>query len=378
MKRFFIKIFILILPVAIFFAIPGFILYQSSEILNLKKIIRNQSEYTNPSILGLAYSYPVKYYKRELTKIHQPDILILGSSRTMQFRSKFFKPEYSFYNAGGAVNKIRFFRLFLQSLPENYSPRLLIIGLDHWWFNEKWDNLKLEQFDADLKSAPRDYRTLMDEYQMVYYDWIKGKIETKKLFEDFSDYHRFGISALMQNMGFRNDGSYYYGNFDYSASLESNFKQEIDLYQNRKGWFTVCDTINGNAVHELDKFLDLCANRKIKVVGFLPSYSHLIYEPMSKEMELYPNVFELKATLDPVFDSYSFQLFDFSDIEWIDDESNDMEAKDGAHGSEKTYLRMMIQMVERDSSLNEFCDLQFLKSSLEKSTDRVEVFGFEF
>ncbi len=378
MKKFSVKIFLLLIPVAIFFAVPGFILYQSNEILSINRVIRNQSEFAKPSIWGLAYSYPVKYYKLELTKIHQPEILILGSSRAMQFRSKFFKPERSFYNAAGAVNKIRFFRLFLKSLPADYSPKLLFVGLDHWWFNEKWDDLRSEQFDADLKEAPNDLRILKDEYQSVYYDWLEGKIKVKELFEDFSDYQRFGISALMQNMGFRNDGSYYYGNFDYDASLESNFKQEIELYKSRKGWFSICDSINGNAVEELKKFLQLCEDKGIKVVGFLPPYAHQLYEPMSKEKELYPNVFELERSLKPLFDLHHFELFDFSDIVWIDDVSGDLEAKDGAHGSEKTYLRMMIQMVERDSSLLEFCDLEFLKSSLEKSADRMEVFGFSF
>jgi len=79
---------------------------------------------TDPqTLLGLAYSDSSLYVKaRRLAQVH-PEVLALGNSRVMQFRSGFFRPGVRFYNAGGAVSMVQDFRVYLERLaPRRCAP----------------------------------------------------------------------------------------------------------------------------------------------------------------------------------------------------------------------------------------------------------------
>ncbi|MEG1745301.1 MAG: hypothetical protein RR215_06920 [Ruthenibacterium sp.] len=53
-------------------------------------------------LFGLAYREESRPYKQKMTAETAADVLVLGTSRSMQFRGAFFETD-SFYNAGGAL-----------------------------------------------------------------------------------------------------------------------------------------------------------------------------------------------------------------------------------------------------------------------------------
>jgi hypothetical protein len=57
-----------------------------------------------------------------------------------------------------------------------------------------------------------------------------------------------------------------------------------------------------------------------------------------------------------------FEYYNLSDFATV--QSPDEEAVDGFHGSERTYLRLLIYLLERGSRLNEVADLPRLRQVL--------------
>ena len=107
---------------SIYFSIPlitimGSCLYllcSSGEIYSNETIIRPLKE---QQLIGLAYTEINEYYKFEMCdRVFCPDIIALGSSRIMQVKKNIVSDNYTFYNAGGAVNNIYQFKHFLDNL----------------------------------------------------------------------------------------------------------------------------------------------------------------------------------------------------------------------------------------------------------------------
>ena len=62
--------------------------------------------------------------KQEAIRLRKPKILVLGSSRSNQWRSAMFRPE-EFYNAGNAIFLQRDFTRVLEQFGD-YAPRVII------------------------------------------------------------------------------------------------------------------------------------------------------------------------------------------------------------------------------------------------------------
>ena len=96
---------------------------------------------------------------------------------------------------------------------------------------------------------------------------------------------------------------------------------------------------------------------------------------MLAQGEDYAYIGRLYAALEPIFDAYSFDLLDFSDIVSVG--SGDVEMIDGFHGSEVAYLRLTLKMAARSAALDRNVDsgsleqiLVSVHSGLEVSPDR--------
>jgi len=96
-----------------------------------------------------------------------------------------------------------------------------------------------------------------------------------------------------------------------------------------------------------------------------------VYVRLKADKESFSYVFKLEPKLQPLFEKYGFHLFDFSDASLMG--ATDEEMIDGIHGSEKTYLRILIEMAKTDSILNSYVSSVDLKEQL-KEARPLEVF----
>jgi hypothetical protein len=80
---------------------------------------------------------------------------------------------------------------------------------------------------------------------------------------------------------------------------------------------------------------------------------------------------DLPSKLQPLFDRYAFELFDFSDIASVG--SRDEETLDGFHGSEVAYLRMTLQMATTSRILSRYVDPPHLREMLDGIHSALEI-----
>ena len=350
------------LIVALFIAMPFYILYVSGEIRDINYLIKKQR--IGKQVLGLAYSDPIGYYKLQNVKIRKPEIIALGSSRVMQFRSFFFNDQ-SFYNAGGSVQSMYGYNLFLKKM--NHYPKVIIIGLDQMWFNQQFHNTS---GSVDLTDNFSNFEIFKSSFNKVIVDLLLNKIDIKKI-SNTSQY--LGLTAMMKQNGFRYDGSYIYSReiLNPIKAEDYLFKDTYDRIDKGERRFEYGTLIDQSSLIELNLFLNFCKSKNIHVIAFLPPFAPSVWEKLRQKRGEYSYLFSLYPLLEKTFSKYSYQCFDFSNISSLG--SNDPEFINGFHGSEKAYLRILIEMCKRDSSLLKYCDMEALSNLLKKSYSANEV-----
>lgn len=345
-RRFGARLALFFLLVSTVIGFAGLCLYHTGE-------LRSYSYYIRPlqqdQLFGLAYSYYDKSYKFHMTdEVCHPQVLALGSSRIMQVKRSVVNPDYSFYNAGGAIQNAHELSLFIKKLHE--SPKFILVNLDQWWFNRAY-------IDEDQPFSPSVYDEPSFEFsklgQLVcdfYTDFAKGKINLMKAFS--SDH--IGLNAICNENGFAADGSRYQGDMIVAPELQEdyNFKNVLGRISNGNQRFQYGDRPDSTLLSAVDDFLSLCVARHIRVAAFLPPFAPFVYQQM-QETGKYGYMSKLYDMLLPVFGKYeNCSLYDFTDV--TDMKVHNYDFDDGFHGSEIIYNGMIRQMVHQDSTLAPF------------------------
>lgn len=346
-RRFGARLGLFLLLVAAIIGFSVICLYRAGELCSFSSFIHPLQQ---DQLFGLGYSYYDKAYKFHMTdEVERPDVLALGSSRIMQVKRSVVSPDYSFYNAGGAIQNARELSLFINKLHD--SPKLILVNIDQWWFNRAY-------IAEDLPFSPSVYddEGALDMHKRgqfvcdFYTDLVKGKISLKKV---FSSPH-IGLNAICNENGFAADGSRYQGDMMLAPEVQEdyNFKNVLGRIRDGNLRFQYGDEADSSMVSVVDDFLNQCVARKIKVVAFLPPFAPYVYQQM-QETGKYGYMSKLYDMLRPLFDQYEgCSLYDFTDV--TDTGAHNYDFDDGFHGSEIIYNGMIRQMVRRDSTLAPF------------------------
>lgn len=364
MKRFLWQLGLFISPFLIFFSIPTYILWQSKENFNkIDNVLAGKSDY----LIGYAHTETNYHYLKwaYLVSNERKTIWALGSSRVLSFRRNMF--DVSFYNAGYTVESLNDFRPFLKSIPNTKYPKYLIIGLDQWMFNESYDALNSKPSIDSWKNSFKFFPKLLPTYRLIYEDWFTGKYDFSNLKTDTS-VHKIGLNAILNNTGFRNDGSIFYGsqikkllNNDTTA-VDYHYTNTLERIEKASGRFQHGQYVNEKALLELDEILRFCKDNQIKVIAFLPPYSDTVFNKMNESENKYGYLKKIYNEVKPFFQNYNFEVYDFSSVSYC--KSSDKETIDGFHGGELTYQKILISMLNTGSILNTLTDVNRLKSDL--------------
>ena len=337
-------LFLLLVSALIGFSVIS--LYKAGEIRSFSSYIRPLKQ---DQLLELGYSYIDKTYKFHMTdEVVHPQVLALGSSRIMQVRQSVVNPDYTFYNAGGAIQNVQELSLFIHKLHD--SPKLILLSIDQWWFNRAYLN-DGQPFDPAVYDEPElDILKLGRLVCDFYTDLVKGKINLIKVFTSDD----IGLNAICNNNGFCADGSP--NSSDRIIIPEEqddyNFKDVLERIRVGNNRFQYGDQADSTQVSGLENFLCQCEARHIKVVAFLPPFAPYVYQRM-KETGKYGYMSQLYDMLLPVMNKYEgCSLYDFTDVS--DMGAHNYDFYDGYHGSEIIYNGIIRQMVRQDSTLAPF------------------------
>jgi hypothetical protein len=198
-------------PILLFVLAIEWGLWRSGETWPAARVAAVQYHDMKNALYGRGFlSQQMNLYKQAAIKLHQPNILVLGSSRVMQFRSSMFHPvESSFYNAGGLIQGVPDLveyadRIVSGKLPE---PKIVIVGVDPWWFNpdhgrpDSWlgEEDAALAFDGHLEAVRFAIRKHSID-QILKSIWVP--LKTPRF-----GHRAIGMQALFNGVGFRRDGS---------------------------------------------------------------------------------------------------------------------------------------------------------------------------
>lgn len=364
-------------PIAFLGLPPFLILYFSYESFrSIKDIIKTNNKY----IIGFNYSehnyHFIKLYNIDI--FPKRDLITLGSSRILQFRSNMFN--CSFYNAGYTIHEISNLLGFMQKVKSDKYPKYLLLSVDQSQFkkvsikNSIHNDEKVSfKYTTDEKLTPN-----FITYKDVYVD-VLFKNNINKIINSKNEY-LYGLKGKLEHSGFRNDGSFSYDLV--INKLLNNPTQEIKKWQQSAsdrmknenetifGWG---DTVNNTSVKILDSFLHFCNINNIMVIGFAPPYASFALEKMKSSGN--NNYFNLiDSCLYPVFSKYNFEFYNFTDLNSCN--ATDSNMLDGMHGSEVVYQNILLSMLKQKSVLNRFCDSNKIKTDLDHKLNRYTVYDY--
>ncbi|MDA7558642.1 hypothetical protein N8768_05735 [Flavobacteriaceae bacterium] len=356
MKKYLKNVTLFLLPVAIVILIPSMVLRTSAEAFyNINNVISLDGD--TPYILGYAYNGKgtnYEYFKSQKTIKIKPDLLVLGSSRVLQFREYMFNTK--FYNAGFSVGTIQDYLTFLKLLPKDYKPKLVIMGFDQWMFNiDYYNNKKTYSSSIYTENKSLDMSNGFSNLLKVYKEIFNGKINYQNLNQK-NDTTYFGLNATINKKGFRNDGSFDYGiNHKYYndfTTVHDFFAREMASISNNKKYFTYGDDVSLEAIKKYEELLVYCANNNIKLVAFLPPLPKSVNTKM-QQLGRYTYIGKIKDHLIPLSETYNSEFYDLTDIESL---SVDDQYIDGHHGNEKIYGQALnvISKLNPDSRIVNF------------------------
>lgn len=371
LQQFLIKFLLFLLPFAIpFVLLTGFLIY-TGESMPLAWVVEMQRD-------DALVLYRPRYGNRDLeykilaTGVRQPELVAVGSSHVLQLRAQLANRDpNSFYNAGAPAWQLEQVEAYLNGI--THTPRVLILGMDHPWFNADYIGDPFAQTDVQrndweqLFAVNRSF--LQDVFAGVPFD--SGRYLSR---EANGGGVGLGLRAIRDGHAFRNDGSEQYGDFLIAGFLspEGERVRHLQLLANGESMYVRGDAISPEAMAQLTRILDLCAERSIIVIGFLPPFMPSLYDQLVAGGE-HQYALSLPVQLQDAFAEHNFAFFDFSDGELLG--AADTDFFDGWHASERIYLRLYARMVQAlPNVLGAYSEVEALNAIDAAATDTFRVF----
>ena len=141
-------------------------------------------------------------YKLHSLPSHRLDILWIGSSRAATFRSNAFQP-YSFYNMSFTAWTTDQIADVFERATRDTKPRVVILSLDYFLFTDAWEQ-------ANAGSRTMIYGQTWTYLRSSIADFLQTALKHPRILQKalFEAGPFVGTQALLQEEGFRRDGSY--------------------------------------------------------------------------------------------------------------------------------------------------------------------------
>jgi hypothetical protein len=275
-----------------------------------------------------------KWYKWQ-RNIDNIDLLAIGSSRVLQFKSDFFID--SFFNLGYLVATPKQTLQLIQE--KQIKNKKIVISLDQWSFNSEWSSGKT---DFIAPSEPSFWRSCICSERVM--DILTFKITLFKRTSQ-SQILKIGAGANVSLDGITSDGSYYYGK-KYHGVLTNNeeligqdyhFLNTIDRISKGNRRFQYGKECDESAIEDVEKLIKYNFENGNSVIYFFPPFPPKVQKFLKSDKYSYiqdasRKIKQISKMYNVVFHDYTF--FESSDDMYID----------GFHGGTELYYQLANSM----------------------------------
>ncbi len=313
-----------------------------------------------------AHTEDTAYYKLQVANERAASLLVVGTSRTLQFQGFFFEDDASFYNAGLIASNLPSILDALTFIEEDSLPDVLLISLDEYFFNEQWydENPGME--------TPPEAVTGLALYTSAAIGVYEAIRDNPSFYWNLCVYpNKIGTGAKVYDHGYDLDGSFKYGYvYVNPQSNEVRTANAVESIETATGRYYTGDTVSEEALDTLREIAAFCDEHDITLVTVTPPLSQSAIDAIDARDDM--GYFYLFAeAIAEVAEEEGFEFYDFTDPVTLD--ANDDYFIDGFHGSDVLYLRMLIQMVEQGSCLGEYANLDDLITMDENALSTLQV-----
>lgn len=358
MKKFLFQFLLFLIPfyfVGLFIGVVYYVGCETGEFDDFDRLIEVQRQ-DHSVFIGMGYNEQNAYYKLKNANYYQADVISLGTSRVMQFKNDYFS--VNFYNCGGAVSwNYDEYLNFLKNL--NYTPKIIILGLDQWVFNDAWNQSCIVYKNyrpielIDRNSIAMEWEMIQD---FIYHRWNFYSIRNYPM--------NYGFNGKMKDTGFEWDGSYYYGDIYRNPETQRDymFVNTFDRIEGGYNRFEWGEHVDEETCAYLIAFLEYCKENEIEVIGFAPPFAPSVYDKMLVSGN-YGYLNEMNCRCEELFEEYGYSYFDYTDVSRLGISNSYF--IDGFHGSEVAYAYMVDDMMIQGSSLQRFVNKKELDNLLD-------------
>ncbi|MEN9304691.1 MAG: hypothetical protein RL264_3120 [Bacteroidota bacterium] len=288
MQRFINKFIIISLPVLILLITVNYFgdsarIFDSDYEKEMAENLMKGSFVTNIS------NYDERIFQKELINRmnNAPEILVLGSSRTMLINSTYFTNQTFFNNSVSGASIEDIIALFQIYKERNILPNKIIIGIDPWLLNgnngqSRWKSL--EYFYDKYKKRTGSILATNSSYkysELFSLSYFQASIKTiPKLLSGKSrpivtqEKYNETITKL-------SDGSLVYS-ADYRNATQNQINSKIDSYINGNIYgIENFNSISDDIWSEFQEFIYTLKKENISVEFFLCPYAPKVYEKVS-------------------------------------------------------------------------------------------------
>jgi hypothetical protein len=310
--------------------------------------------------------YRPRPYKIERARLAQADIVLLGSSRAMQFLADPWKSPA--INAGGAMRDLESGEIFVDAILARYRPKQVIIALDWWWLSAT------RRPDAPTDASPDTPLTLHELVQPAVRLW-NGSLTvddlTTLLFSPDDLPPGIGLPAHFSDAGWDPFGHYDYGvnlteqaggsDLGFADTLKDMARQS--KRNDRAPW----NEFSEATWQRLEALIHKLQDHDVEVMVILPPVAGPIHDWVAEQPE--PNIVnEVRRRLSTL----PALTFDFHDPSSLG--TDPCEFVDGIHGGEVTYLRVIDAMAADPSShLDQAVDRTLIRQLIDANKGRATV-----
>ncbi|MBO4369495.1 MAG: hypothetical protein J5803_05295 [Desulfovibrio sp.] len=317
------------------------------------------------ALFGSGVSQDFVDYKLQLYNEVRPEIVAIGSSRVMQFRSRYFSKK--FLNMGGVAGNLPVLRSTLDAMLCVHKPEAIILGLDFWWFMPTWNR------DPFMEEPPTSgsYTYSIEALKKPWLWLLEGKISFADFLAPWRGFwgegfrkSRFGIMAQQTDDGFGPDGSWY--NTAEATGQKKPFDYRFrdtmtQIVSGSKAFYHVRDKQQAPSQRHLDAFAEIYCriqSRGIRTFVFIAPLAEQTYQAMRERESLYPHLFTLADALK----ARGINVLDLTDPRRL--ASGNCEFLDGFHGGEITYVRVLRSLCDQWSALLNYVDLDAVQRTI--------------
>jgi hypothetical protein len=274
----------------------------------------------------------------------KPDVLVVGSSRSMKIDPDFIEKETHLraFNAGVNSAKAEDYYVMLKYAIEelDVKPKHILLGIDVEAFHNRApiderllykSNLSKHLHEEDKAPVPQKLSTMLN------YKETGGSVLS--LYYSVTDYPELKAS-------YEEDGYLHYPELEREIQ-EGTFELEIDEYVEKyKGRYNGYTALDESRKDYFREFLELAQKNEIEVSGFITTLHDDVIEELNKTRdydELHASLINYLNSMEDQYSHFTYEDFDRTDKF----NGSDSNFYDGAHIQEENANKITAKLLRK-------------------------------